>query len=258
MALILVLVACCTVAAAETEFELKPCSGKMALDENTYIVLTPDNLADHPDLLKSIQKTKDELLADWEARGVQLQAWTKKLDACLEVVVIQDEESQQFYDLEQQGKTARNEYLNLHRISNKKYIQLGYTFTDLKWKKQKLGGNFLTFEYKRLTDTGLCRGLMRKTVRNGWTIVLDYQVFDRLPRKSDRDYINKIANTVQFEVVEPVSVDAAPASSSSSEMSSTTGRASSLSTTGSAVSLSGTERRYPRILFSRRFLRPHS
>ncbi len=45
MALILVLVACCTVAAAETEFELKPCSGKMALDENTYIVLTPDNLS---------------------------------------------------------------------------------------------------------------------------------------------------------------------------------------------------------------------
>ncbi|MER2056937.1 MAG: hypothetical protein ABTB30_16755, partial [Clostridia bacterium] len=41
VALVLVLVACCTVAAAETEFELKPCSGKMALDENTYIVLTP-------------------------------------------------------------------------------------------------------------------------------------------------------------------------------------------------------------------------
>ena len=212
--IVLVLVACCAVAAAETEYELKPCSGKMAIDENTYVVLTPDNLSEHPDLLKNIQKTTDELKADWEARGVQLQAWTKKMDACLEVTVIQDEESEQFYDLERQTREVRTEYLNLHKSSNKKYIQMGYTFTDLKWKKQKLGGNFLTFDYKRVTEAGLCRGLMRKTVRNGWTIVLDYQVFDRLPRKSDRDYINKIANTVQFEVVEPVSVDAAPASSS--------------------------------------------
>ena len=225
MALILVLVACCTVAAAETEFELKPCSGKMALDENTYIVLTPDNLADHPDLLRSIQKTKDELVADWEARGVQLQAWTKKLDTCLEVIVIQDEESQQFYDLEQQGKAARNEYLNLHRVSNKKYIQLGYTFTDLKWKKQKLGGNFLTFEYKRLTDAGLCRGLMRKTVRNGWSVILDYQVFNRLPRKSDTDYLNRIANTVQFEVVEPQPVDTSSSAPSADGSEETAGEA---------------------------------
>lgn len=225
VALILVLVACCTVAAAETEFELKPCSGKMALNENTYIVLTPDNLADHPDLLRSIQKTKDELVADWEARGVQLQAWTKKLDTCLEVIVIQDEESQQFYDLEQQGKAARNEYLNLHRVSNKKYIQLGYTFTDLKWKKQKLGGNFLTFEYKRLTDAGLCRGLMRKTVRNGWSVILDYQVFNRLPRKSDTDYLNRIANTVQFEVVEPQPVDTSSSAPSADGSEETAGEA---------------------------------
>lgn len=207
IAIILVLVACYTAAAADTEYELKPCSGKMAIDENSYIVLTPDNLADHPDLVRNIGKTKDELLADWEARGVQLQAWTKKMDACLEVTVIQDEESAQFYDLERQTRQVRNDYLNLHRVSNKKYIQDGYSFTDLKWKKQKLGGNFLTFEYKRLNDDGLCRGLMRKTVRNGWTIVLDYQVFNRLPRKTDENNLNKIANTIQFEEIEPAPLD---------------------------------------------------
>ena len=185
----------------------------MAIDENVYIVLTPENLDQHPDLLRNLNKTKEELLADWEARGVQLQAWTKKMDTCLEVVVIQDEESEQFYDLERQTRQVRNEYLNLHRTSNKKYIQMGYSFMDLKWKKQKLGGNFLTFEYKRVTETGLCRGLMRKTVRNGWTIILDYQVFDRLPRKSDTDYLNRIANTVEFEVVEPKPVDVAPSPS---------------------------------------------
>ena len=214
VALILFLVACCVSALADTEYALTPCSGKMAIDENVYVVLTPDNLGEHPDLLKNIQKTKEELLADWEARGVQLQAWTKKMDACLEVIVIQDEESQQFYDLERLTRQARDEYRQLHRLSNKKYIQDGYTFYEIEWKKQKLGGNFLKFSYKRVTEGGLCRGLMRKTVRNGWSVTLDYQVFDRLPRKSDTDYLNRIANTVQFEVVEPASVDA-PASSSS-------------------------------------------
>lgn len=213
--LILLLVACCAAAAAETEYELKPCSGKISLDENVYVVLTPDNLSEHPDLLKNIQKTTAELLADWEARGVQLQAWTRKMDTCLEVIVIQDEESEQFYDLERQTRQVRNEYLNLHRTSNKKYIQMGYSFMDLKWKKQKLGGNFLTFEYKRVSEDGLCRGLMRKTVRNGWTVILDYQVFNRLPRKSDTDYLNRIANTVQFEEVEPTPVDVSSSSASS-------------------------------------------
>ena len=213
----LFLVAFSAAAVAETEIELKPCSGKMILDENTYIILTPDNLADHPDLMRRIEKTKDELLADWETRGVQLQAWTKKMDTCLEVIVIQDDESKEFYDLEQRGREARNDYLNLHRASNKKYIQMGYTFTELKWKKQKLGGNFLTFEYKRLTDDGLCRGLMRKTVRNGWSVILDYQVFDRLPRKSATDYLNRIANTVQFEEIAPQPVDTSSSSSGETE-----------------------------------------
>ena len=214
--LILILLASFGAAAAETEYALTPCSGRMSIDENIYVVLTPDNLGEHPDLLRNINKTKEELLADWEARGVQLQAWTKKLDACLEVICVQDEESQQFFDLERQTRQVRNEYLQLHRESNKKYIQMGYTFMKLEWKKQKLGGNFLKFEYKRLLDTGLCRGLMRKTVRNGWSVILDYQVFNRLPRKTDESYLNKIANTISFDVVEPASVDA-PAASSGGE-----------------------------------------
>ena len=113
--LLLLLTACCAVAAADTEYALTPCSGKMALSEDSYIVLTPDNLDSHPDLLSSIGMSKEELLADWTDRGVQLQAWTKKMDACLEVTVIQDEEAKQYYDLEQQSRQVRNEYLKLHK-----------------------------------------------------------------------------------------------------------------------------------------------
>ena len=214
--LVLLLALACAAAAADTLYDLAPCSGKISLDETKYIVLTPDNLSDHPDLLSSIGKTGEELLADWTARGVQLQAWTKKMDACLEVTAIQDEGSKQYYDLEQQTRQIRNEYLKAHQGSGA-LAKEGMTVFDLAWKKQKLGGNFLKFEYKYATATRSWRGVVRKTVRNGYTVMLDYQVFDRRPRRTDDDNLNRIANTVYFETVAPASVDAVPSGNTEAE-----------------------------------------
>ena len=208
--LLLVLTFCCACAAADTEYALSPCAGKLSLDESNYIVLTPDNLTEHPDLLAQINKSKEELLEDWTARGVQLQAWSKKMDICVEVTVIQDEGSRQYYDLEQQTRQIRNEYLRAHQGTGPLSVE-GMKVFDLAWKKQKLGGNFLMFEYKRATALRSWRGLVRKTVRNGYTITLDYQVYaDRKPRGTDKDNLNRIANTVSFEEIPPASVDAVP------------------------------------------------
>ena len=204
--LLLLLTACCACAAADTEYQLTPCSGKLSINEVDFIVLTPDNLDDHPDLLSHIGKSKEELLADWTARGVQLQAWNRKLNACLEVTVFQDEEAKQYYDLEQQTRQVRNEYLKLHRGSGR-FADDGYTIFSPEWKKQKLGGNFLKFEYKRAVGMKSWRGIVRKTVRNGYTVMLDYQVYDRLPTGTDETKLNRIANTVSFEAVAPASVD---------------------------------------------------
>ena len=219
--LVLILLACCACALADTEFALEPCAGRMALNEDTYIVLTPANLSEHPDLLKSqgVDVNNAEQLAafteDWTARGVQLQAWGKKMDYCLEVTVIQDEESRKYYDLEQKTRQDRNEYLKLHQGSGR-FKELGFTILKPEWKKQKLGGNFLKFEYKRTVGDQTWRGYARKTVRNGYTVMLDYQVFNRLPRRTDEDYLNKIANTVSFEVKDQVqAVQEAAASSES-------------------------------------------
>ena len=214
--LVLILLGCGACALADTEFILEPCAGRMALNEDTFIVLTPSNLSDHPDLLASIGQTREDLLADWEARGVQLQAWTRKMDSCLEVTVIQDEESRKYYDLEQKTRQERNEYLKLHQGSGRCKEQ-GFTILKPEWKKQKLGGNFLKFEYKRTVGEKTWRGYARKTVRNGYTIMLDYQAFDRLPRRTDEDNLNKIANTVSFEVRDQLQAvqEAAPSDSSS-------------------------------------------
>ena len=94
--LVLFLMACCACALADTEIALEPCAGKMSINEDNFILLTPGNLSDHPDLVGSLGMSQEDLLKDWEARGVQFQAWTKKMDSCLEVTVIQTGISQVF------------------------------------------------------------------------------------------------------------------------------------------------------------------
>ena len=132
--LVLFLMVCCTYALADTEIALEPCAGKILINEDNYILLTPDNLSDHPDLVNSIGMSQEDLLEDWSARGVQFQAWTKKMDSCLEVTVIQDEESAKYFDLEQKTRKERNEYLNLHKGSGR-FAEEGFTILKPEWKK---------------------------------------------------------------------------------------------------------------------------
>ena len=210
MLMVLLLSAVCAWAAADTTFSLEPCSGTISINEANYIVLTQGNLDDHPELIASIGKTKEELLADWKERGVQLQAWNEKMDVCLEVTVVQDDDSRQYYDLEQQPKSVRTEFLR-HLRSSGHYASMGYTMLipgrvikEPAWKKHTNGGNFIMFEYKRTVDDQSWRGVVRHAIRNGYTILLDYQVFNRLPIKRDDDNLRKIANTVTFTKVDPV------------------------------------------------------
>ena len=195
LALILAMAISCA-CAADMEYALTICNGKVAISDQ-YVVLTPDNLSEHPDLLNQIGKTAEELSADWAERGVMLQAWTTKRDGCIEISAYVDEDSRTYYDLEQQTRQTRNEYRLAH-IGNSKYAEQGYSFREVEWKKQKLGGNFLKMSYKRVIGNTMYQGCMRKTVRNGYTVVLDFQVYDRALRSSDELTLNKIANTVEF------------------------------------------------------------
>ena len=214
--LFLLLVSVCAVSFADASYPLSACSGTVTINDS-YIVLTRTNLSEHPDMIASLGTTKDAMEADWIVRGVQLQAWTKKMDACLEITVVQDDESRQFFDLERQTRQVRNDYLSLHK-GNSKFTEQGWTIMKPAWKKQTLGGNFLKFEYKRTAGDRTIRGVARKTVRNGYTVLLDYQVYgqypqERLPRGTDDSYLNRIANTVSFETVEPASLDTAASGS---------------------------------------------
>ena len=55
-----------------------------------YILLTPENLAEHPEWVANQGTTVEELLAQWAEEGVLLEAWDTKGDARLRISAIQD------------------------------------------------------------------------------------------------------------------------------------------------------------------------
>ncbi len=200
--LFVLLCAVCLSAFAETEYTLDQMSGRFVLADS-YIVLTPGNLSMHPELLEKINRTQEGLEADFAERGVVLQAWVPELDACLEITCVQDEDAQKYFDMEQQTNQARNAY-KLSHLKDEKYKADGYSYKSAEWKKQTLGGRFLMLKYKRTLGDTVYWGYARRTIRNGYTLTLDYQVFNRGLRAKDENSVNKVANSVQFTSSEPL------------------------------------------------------
>ena len=199
--LVLFLALVCSVAAADTEYALGDISGKMSLNEDVYIVLTPENLAAHPDLLSELGVTAEELQKDWETRGVILKAWTKDKKTSVEVSVIQDEDSKAYYDLETQAASVRKQY---YKDQLAAYKNQGYNVSDSEMKLHAKSGHYVVFDYVIRSEDTARRGVLRKTIRNGYTLTVDYEVFDRRPTKTDRDKGRKIINTIKIDAVAPV------------------------------------------------------
>ena len=206
--LVLLLALFCAGAAAETEYPLEAISGRMSFDESTFIVLTPWNLSDHPDLLSSIGKSADELRSDWEARGVLAQAWSKDQKTCVEVSITQDDLSAKYYDVNARTGGERREYQSEFVTKLK---QNGYSVFDPKIKKHNNSGYYVEYQYL-FNGENQHRGIGAAIIRNGYSLLIDYQVYDRKPRKSDEDRSRHIINTVIIDTV-----SAAPAASVSGE-----------------------------------------
>lgn len=209
LVLVLLLTVVCACAAAATDYPLDAISGKISIDESKYVVLTSGNLSDHPDLLSSIGKTAEELKTDWAARGVLLQAWTKDQKTCVEVSVFQDEDSARYIDLESLDNAGRKEY---YKQMLSKVREQGYRVTESDYKLYNKSGHYFVCTYHYQKDGDDHRGIMRRTVRNGYTLVVDYQVFNRLPSKTDKDNNGRFMNGIEI-----VTVDVQPAAISGQE-----------------------------------------
>ena len=205
----LLLVFCCAFAlAAEntSEYTFESIPARLSVGDS-FTVILPENMEQHTEFL--FGKTAEDVRADWTARGVLMQAWrTKEKDACLEVRAVQDEDAQAYFDTDQQTNQGRTAFRTSH-LKNAKYINQGYDIKNAAWKKQTNGGRFLRLKYKRTAGDTVYWGFAAKTVRNGWTVILDYQVYGRALKTNDEQNLNRIANSVYFD-----SSDALPYGSS--------------------------------------------
>lgn len=169
---------------------------------DTYIILTRHNLAQHPEWLEKHQATSEALQEDWKARGVQLQAWSKVGDVCIEITVVKDDRAMQYYDMDQQTVENRKVF-RLSHSSGAYYRDEGYVYETADWVNSKKIGRFLDLKYRRTTATESYRGLQRRTIRNGYTITVDYQVYGRNPKAADKTALDKIMGTWHFDQLIP-------------------------------------------------------
>lgn len=171
---------------------------------DTYLLLTPSNLASQTDWLSERGTTAEETLEDWNARGVRFQAWSDKRDVCVELTAVQDDLASTYYDVNECTEEQRKEY-RLGHSSDKtgRYSALGYDYSSAQWKNAKNTGRFLVLKYKRNLGSAQYEGYARKTVRNGYSIHLEYQVYGRSAKSSDSTALDKIMNTWNFTEIFP-------------------------------------------------------
>lgn len=199
----ILLISALSVAAADTEYSLSPCPGSVTIPDSKYTVLTPDNIGSHEDLLSAVGKTKDQMLSDWEDRGVILQAWfnNNAHDACLEVIVRQDEDARMYADLvNNPSNSGWKTFIAAHKGNGSAYAADGYSIKEAakKQKNAEAHNFFLQLKYKRTTEEKIYWGYAYKTVARGYTVFLDYQVYDRGLRTGDQNEISRIVNTMKF------------------------------------------------------------
>lgn len=169
------------------------------ISSEKYTLITPENVAAQTEWLTAKGKTADEVLADFTARGVRLQAWTAGGDVCLEITAVQDAYASQYYDVNQITTDERKDYRVSHSYDKTgEWRALGYTYSSAAWNNYAKGGRFLQLEYTRTYNGQSYRGYARKTVRNGWHIQLDYQVYGRSLKSSDKSALETVMKTWNF------------------------------------------------------------
>ena len=169
----------------------------------TYIILTPDNLANFSEWLTARNTTSEDLTNDMLARGVLMQCWTSEGDACMELTATQTEQTKNIFDINEQSTSIRALYRLSHYPENL-FEEQGYEFSSADWKNTA-SGRFLILRYVQKVNGQIDhRGLMRRTIRNGFEITFDMQVYGRALTNKDNTLLNDIWDTFQFVEVKPL------------------------------------------------------
>ena len=166
-----------------------------------YIRVMKDNLDLHPEWVESQGTTKEQLIAQWEADGTLLTCWAPAGDVRIIFTAVKDNDASMYFDLDQQTAKVRADYRN--RFVKDKVLQNeGYTVQSAEWKKTANAGRFLNIKYKRDYGGSVYRGYMRRTVRNGYTIIVDYQVHGRNRKGADTTAIANLMDNLAFTAIQ--------------------------------------------------------
>lgn len=165
--------------------------------DDGFIIITPDNMSAHPDWIANRKSTLETLQEDFAQRNVLAQAWSKDDDVCIEFTAVQDSIAQEYFDIDQQTAATRAAYRTQH-LNGAQFKADGYTYSSAEWKKYTNGGRFLMLKYKRTVDGETLSGLARRTIRNGYTITIDYKVLGRNLKGNDTNTLNAINKTWKF------------------------------------------------------------
>lgn len=204
--LLVLCVSLCAIACAQT-FTFPNIYATVTVPDEDMILLTPTNLALHQEWVASQGMTEEELIAQWEKDGVLLVAENTKGDVKLVISAVQDDNAKQYFDIDQQTTKTRTTYRTSH-TKGAYYKSQGYTYQSAEWKKGDKYGRFLSLKYKRTVDGGTYRGYARRTIRNGYTITLDYQVHGRTLQSADSRALTRIMDTFAFTSVKNKPADA--------------------------------------------------
>ncbi len=170
---------------------------------DNYIILTPETLATNEVWLTSRGLSLDAVTADFQKRGVLYQCWTEVQDACFELSATQNDSTLNIFDVNEQDNSVRAAYRLSHYPENA-FLNDGFDFSSADWKNTP-NGRFLILRYlKRDGGEITHRGLMRRTIRNGYEITFSMQVYGRSPTNKDNSALNKIWESFHFVEVLPL------------------------------------------------------
>lgn len=176
----------------------------VSLPDGVYeTVLTPQNLASQEAFIQSKGGTVAGWEADFNARGIWLQAYDQDTDRVLVISALKDVDGQRYFDINAVDSSVRAEYRRSHGRDGA-WSVLGYHYDSISWKNFK-SGRFLQLRYSyRQGGDLVCRGFQRRTIRNGYTITVDMQVYGRNTSGGDNTALNKVFDTFAFSQVLPV------------------------------------------------------
>ncbi len=173
----------------------------LSLPDGVYeTVLTPDTLASHEAFIQARGGTAAGWEADFKARGIWLQAYDMDTDRVLVVSALNDVDGQRYFDINEHPSSVRADYRKSHGKDGA-WSVLGYHYESISWKNFK-SGRFLQLRYSHRQGGELVnKGYQRRTIRNGYTITIDMQVFGRNVSGADNTALNKVFDTFGFTQV---------------------------------------------------------